>query len=277
MTSSTGRPSVTRRGRRSTSRKPRQLELAFRTHGGARPGAGRPPRGAEAGVSHLRRPSVSPRHPVHVTLRVRQGIESLRGFTMFRAIRGSLAGARERFGFRLVHFSVQSNHLHLLAEVQDRRALARGMQGLTIRVAKAVNWRLGRHGKIFGDRYHARALRTPREVRSGLRYVLCNARKHLKRGAGVPAPGFVDSRSSGMWFDGWSRPGALVFVGDRAPPNESSPVVAARTWLLRTGWRRDGPLDVDDEPALPLRACKRYTSPRPEVTDPAGPRSSSHA
>ena len=97
---------------------------------------------------------------------------------MFRSVRRALAGARDRFGFRLVHFSVQRDHLHLLAEAHDRRALGRGMQGLAIRVAKAVNRRLDRHGKVFGDRYHAHALRTPRETRSALRYVLSNIRKH---------------------------------------------------------------------------------------------------
>jgi putative transposase len=108
---------------------------------------------------------------------------------MFRAVRGALAGARARFGFRLVHFSVQRDHLQLLAEVSDRRALSRGMQGLTIRVAKVVNRRLGRSGRVFADRYHARALTTPREARWALRYVLSNARKH---GRGIPS-GFVDA------------------------------------------------------------------------------------
>jgi REP element-mobilizing transposase RayT len=169
---------------------------------------------------------------------------------MFRAVRGALAAGRERFGFRLVHFSIQSNHLHLLAEVHDRRALTRGLQGLSIRVAKAVNRRLQRHGKVFGDRYHARALQTPRETRAALGYVLNNAKKHLHGRAVVPA-GFVDNRSSAPWFDGWERPTTLAFVGrtrdgpSGAMRNEPPPIVAARTWLLRSGWKRLGPIPVD--------------------------------
>jgi REP element-mobilizing transposase RayT len=224
--------------------RPAQLGFRFRTWGGSRPGAGRPPKGLIAGVSHLARPALSRHHPVHVTLSITRGIESLRGSAMFRAVRGALAGARARFGFRLVHFSVQRDHLHLLAEASDRRALSRGMQGLTIRVAKAVNRRLGRSGRVFGDRYHARTLKTPREARWALRYVLSNARKH---GRGVPS-GFVDGCSSAPWFRGWARPSTLAFVSRKELRERDAPVVAPTTWLLRVGYLRAGPIDVDDAP-----------------------------
>jgi REP element-mobilizing transposase RayT len=230
----------------------RQLGFAFRSHGGARPGAGRPPNGEAAGVSHLERPSLSPHHPVHVTLRVPRSVPALRGSGMYRAIGRALAGGRARFGFRLVQFSVQRDHLHLLVEAQDRRALSRGMQGLSIRVAKAVNRRLGRRGSVFADRYHSRALKTPREVRHALRYVLLNARKHERGGAAIIA-GHVDPCSSAPWFDGWQRPRELAFVAGASPRDRDSPVVAARTWLLRTGWRRAGAIDVDDRSAQPER------------------------
>jgi|RhiMethySRZTD1v2_1073278.scaffolds.fasta_scaffold123989_2 REP-associated tyrosine transposase len=232
--------------------RPRQLGFVFRTHGGARAGAGRPPNGEAAGVSHLKRPRLPSDHPVHVTLRVTRDVTcsatSLRGSAMFRSIRNALAGARARFGFRLVHFSVQKDHLHLLAEAQDQRALSRGMQGLTIRVAKAVNRRLARRGRVFADRYHARALTTPREVRWALRYVLSNARKH-ERGRFGLAAGFVDHCSSAPWFDGWRRPRELAFVAGERLKSRDPPVVPAETWLLRVGWRRAGALDVDDAPS----------------------------
>jgi len=196
----------------------------------------------------LARPALSKHHPVHVTLRARDGIESLRGTAMFRSVRGALAGGRDRFGFRMVHFSVQRDHLHLLVEARDRRALSRGMQGLAIRVAKAVNRRLRRRGKVFGDRYHARALRTPRETRLALRYVLSNLRKHARGAARMPA-GLVDGCSSAPWFEGWNRPRALCFVAETAARDGPAPTVPARTWLLRVGWRRAGPLlDPDEYP-----------------------------
>jgi putative transposase len=236
--------------RTTASRKQRgsQLELQLRRRGGA-PGAGRPPNGEKAGVSHWRRPSLSRHHPVHVTLRVRQGVSSLREHALFGAVRRALAAGKARFGFGLVHFSVQRDHLHLIAEAHDRRALSRGVQGLSIRVARAVNRQLERAGKVFADRYHARALRSPREVRFALRYVLLNARKHARQA--VPA-GFVDQRSSAPWFEGFSRPLELAF-GAREARSEwlhasgsrDPPVVAPGTWLLRRGVRE---FDVDEVP-----------------------------
>ena len=249
----------------------RQLAFRFQTWGGARQGAGRPPKGGSAGVCHVRRPALSQHHPVHVTLRVVDGLPSLRAGAIFGQVRGALAGGRARFGFRLVHFSVQSNHLHLIAEARDRLALAlaRGMQGLCIRVARAANGAIGRSGRLFADRYHARALKTPRQVRFALRYVLLNAKKHARAPQGsagapvkrrttasrAPLAGFVDACSSAPWFAGFARPSELVFgarsarwAWEQASNGDEPPVAAPRTWLLRIGWKRAGPFDTDDVP-----------------------------
>jgi REP element-mobilizing transposase RayT len=221
----------------------RQLDFRFRSHGGSRPGAGRPPKGPRAGVPHLARPVHSWRHPLHVTLRIVAGLPTLRGSSSFRKIKGALAAARARFGMRLVHFSVQRDHLHLVVEASDRRALSRGIQGLTIRVARAVNRRWQRTGRVFADRYHTHALKTPREVRNALAYVLCNGRKHAGT-AGVAA-GFVDARSSAAWFDGWARPRELAFSAEQESGGRDPPVERPQTWLLGHGWKRHGLIDVD--------------------------------
>lgn len=241
---------------------PRQLPLRFRSRGGKRDGAGRP-RKQDAGASHQRRPSLSRHHPVHVTLCVRRGISSLRERALFASVRLALNAGKERFGFALVQFSVQSDHLHLIAEARDRRALSRGLQGLSIRVARAVNRRLDREGRVFAERYHARALKTPRAVRFALRYVLLNVRKHV-RGSRAPAdmpafaavpPGFVDRCSSAPWFTGFTRPIELAFGARaaraewaRASGSADPPVMSAQSWLLREGQQRAGPFDVDDVP-----------------------------
>ena len=232
----------------------RQLALRFRRRGGARAGAGRPPRGERAGVAHLRRAAHARQHPLHVTLRVQHGLRSLREPALFARVRRAMAAGRSRFGFALVHFSVQRDHLHLIAEAEDQRALARGVQGLTIRVARAVNAQLRRKGRVFADRYHARALKSPRAVRWAVRYVLMNVRKHTARTETKLAVGFVDPCSSSAWFAGFARPEGLAF-GAHAVRSEwaaangpAPPVEAARCWLLRVGYQRAGPIDVDDVP-----------------------------
>ena len=159
-----------------------QTSFVFRGRGGRRPGAGRKPAGARARVSHAARPSVSRHTPLHVTLRMEGGLPTLRQQALVGVVRGALRAGKERFGLRVVHYSIQRDHLHLVVEAADRRALTRGMHGLGVRVARGVNRMLDKTGRVLGDRYHARALRTPREVRNVLAYVLLNARRHGRVG-----------------------------------------------------------------------------------------------
>lgn len=218
--------------------------------GGRRAGAGRKPNGKKAGVSHLRRASLSSAHPVHVTLRLRDGMPNLRTKRLGRLLFTQFAKARERFGMRLTHFSIQSNHLHLIVEAAHKRALSRAMQGLAIRIAKSVNRRLVRRGSVFADRYHARALRTPLQVRRVVRYVLNNYRRHLAQCGAQPPRDWADPFSSVDHFDGFR-----TLLSGRKPTAEFSlgqdpPVVAPRTWLLTTGWRKLGSLRLDDCPGV---------------------------
>ena len=158
----------------------------------------------------------------------------------YRTLRAVFRRGKDRFGFRLVHYSVQSNHLHLLCEADDKRALARGMQGLAIRIARRLNRAAGRTGKLFADRYHLRVLESPTEVRHCLLYVLRNGVKH-----GVsPAGPVFDVYSSAMYFDGWTERLRLRLLDDG-----ERPVATARSWLLATGWRRGGPISLRDLPA----------------------------
>ena len=156
----------------------RQCEFGFTNWGGRRRGAGRKPKGERAGVSHGKRPKLCARHPVLVTMRLREGLPSLRYDDAHELVRRVLVSSSEREGFRVIEYSVQSNHLHLLVEASDERALSRGMNGLASSLARGLNriWR--RSGRVFSDRYHARRLETPREVRVALVYVLQNGRKH---------------------------------------------------------------------------------------------------
>jgi hypothetical protein len=133
---------------------------------------------------------------------------------------------------------VQSDHLHLVVEADEPTRLARGVQGLAIRVAKAVNRVFGRHGRVWGDRYHARALATPREVRNALVYVLQNWHKHVPNAHGL------DPHSSAAWFTGWLRV---------RPRTDLSPVRPPRTWLANIGWRRLGLLGIGESPHRRLR------------------------
>jgi len=179
---------------------------------------------------------------------MRSGLRSLREPTVFHCLRPAFLAASGE-DFRVVHFSVQRDHLHLLAEAADREALARGMHALAIRVARAVNRALRRVGGVFADRYHARDLPTPKAVRNGLVYVLANARKHMRVASGL------DPCSSALWFDGWAenRPAAAAVVPLAQREVARRWTAPARTWLLRIGWSRYGKIVSDEAPARALR------------------------
>jgi REP element-mobilizing transposase RayT len=207
--------------------------------GGWRPGAGRP-RGRTS-VEHGRRARIKARHPQHVTLRLASGVASIRRRRALRAIREVIRRGQKAV-LRIVHFNVLKNHVHLIVETEGARELGCAMQGFCVRLARAINRALERCGRVFAERYHVRALATPKEVRNALRYVLLNGNRHeAQRGATLWFG--IDPYSSGYWFDGWAD--------DRwrfEPPDCEQPTARATVWLLTTGWRRHGPIAFDDTP-----------------------------
>jgi len=172
---------------------------------------------------------------------------NLRSKRCFSRISDCFERGRDRFGFRLIHFSVQGNHLHLIAEAQDERALARGMQGLGVRIAKALNRLMGRKGTVLADHYQARQLRSPTQVANAIAYVLLNFVHHFPDEKARHA-GDLRDRFSSAWREDGKDP----------------PVVAPRTWLLSIGWRvrADARLDI-------LRDGSRFDS-SPALSENAG-------
>jgi putative transposase len=173
-------------------------------------------------------------HPVHLTLRAAKGVPSLRSDRVFPAIRDAI-GQASLAEFRVVQFSVQSDHLHLIVEAQDATALSSGARGLSIRLARAINKACRRRGPVWGDRYHTRALETPRETRNALVYVLMNFRKHHPHDRRP-----IDPCSSAPWFDG--------FHASLPAPDDAPPVWRPRTWLATKGWRRHGLIRTSERP-----------------------------
>jgi hypothetical protein len=232
--------------------KPAQLSLDFRRtrRGGWRPGAGRP-RKNNGRTAHTRRPPLASRFPVHVTLSVDDSLPNLRTPELRAVIERALGEARGRFeDFRVVHYSIQRHHIHLIVEAQHARALSRGMQGLGIRLAKAINRTLARRGRVFVDRYFERIVKSPRETRHLLCYVINNARRHGAQRRKGFSRDWTDPCSSAVHFDGWKRP--LQPPAGRDPPTE-----APRSWLLSVGWRRHGLIAFDEVPGGATAARSR--------------------
>jgi REP element-mobilizing transposase RayT len=174
-------------------------------------------------VSHLARPRFK-RLPVHVTLKLLDVVGDLRTEKRFARIQRAFYVACDHLGMRLLQFSVQDNHIHLVVEAVDQQKLGQAMQGLAIRLAKGINRASGRHGTVFADRYHAHVLRTPAEVRNAVHYVLHNRRKHRRERGLWTHPWDIDEFSSASrdacWYIADGGEAAMV-------------IVEPRTWL---GW-----------------------------------------
>jgi len=197
---------------------------------------------------------------VHVTLRAR--IAPLRSQFVFPTVRLALVRAARRAPdrFRIVHFSVQRDHVHLVVEAADKRALSSGVRSVAIRIALYVNALLSREGPLWADRWHGRPLASPREVRAAIVYVLANFRKHARR---TLRPG-LDPYSSAAWFDGFrewhAETGVPPPFAERARwdvARRSAAAVEAgcaadfepKTWLAERGWRRYGLVGLGESPA----------------------------
>lgn len=182
-----------------------------------------------------------------------------------RVVRGAIFAGGHRDFFRVIEFSVQRNHIHMIVEADGAPGLTSGMLGLEVRLARRLNRSLGRRGRFFADRYHARTLKTPSEVRSALHYVLNNHAHHLSsgrpRGGAAPAAA-MDPCSSAIWFDGWNRRIEAMEPWQKELLAQPRPTANATVWLLTTGWRLHGLLILPGRETTDIIIVS--ADPRPE-------------
>ena len=230
--------------------------------GGRRKGAGRPPRGGRSSERHKVRADHQARHPVHVTLRVEDAIGSLRRRQAYHAVRKALYTTLARKDFRIVHISLERDHVHLLVEAEHKTALSSGMQGFEISAARHLNAAASkergsrRKGRVFADRYHARVITSPRQTRNALAYVLNNWRRHRQDGGMESMFWDVDYFSSGVSFGGWRELADSPFLPAVPEGYERLSVSRPRTWLLEHGWRRAGTISMHAVPGPTARGTR---------------------
>jgi putative transposase len=226
-----------------TSRRPVQLSFEDRrrlTKEGKRKKRPGPKPSAFPNVRHRPRGVHKYWHPLHVTMRAVRGLPSFRAQTLFAAFERAVRRTR-REDFRVVEFSVQDDHLHLIVEADDSDALARGMKSFSVRANRLFNAALGRgRGRVWGDRYHRRDLTCAKQVRNALVYCINNYKKHQHVTSGAPR---IDEYSSARWFQGWS----MIRTHDDGP----RPTPEALTVLLRTAWQKHGFIHPGERPRAP--------------------------
>lgn len=210
-----------------------ELDLTRRTWGGKRDGAGRKKQKGRHDSPHRSRPQHVARYPVHVVLRAVPEVGRLRRPAVHEATCRALVVVSKRVDFRVVHISVQHNHVHAIVEADTGDALESGMRALAISLARRINAALDRRGKVFAFRYHATSLTTPTQTRNAICYVLNNWRRHNEDERELAErTAVLDRYSSAISFAGWQDWKLRAW-----PPGYAAlPVVRAETWLLARGW-----------------------------------------
>jgi REP element-mobilizing transposase RayT len=232
------------------------------------------PNGKRARAPHTVRPELNGRDPIHVVLRVHGDLGNLRKRHMYKGLReATITVARRELNyvedgaFRIVHISIQHNHVHLLVEADNKRALSRGMQSFQISAAKQLNRAVSvrsiargtakfreamanrRRGAVFPDRYHQEIIKTPKQARHTLAYVLNNWRKHKEDRHDFAREWRVDPYSSGAVFDGWKEREDAVTLWPLRETYLPLVTYLPKTWLLRERWRRHGLVRFDEVPS----------------------------
>lgn len=144
------------------------LNIYKGTHGGRRPKAGRK-RIHSKGVAHEKREKVRSYTPLHINFKYKLTVKNKDGL---KALQKAIKNARTH-GLKIIHFSLQHNHVHLIVEATNNQILTKGMRSLTITMAKVLE-----KGRIQIQRYHLHVLKTRREAKNAINYVLFNERKH---------------------------------------------------------------------------------------------------
>jgi REP element-mobilizing transposase RayT len=229
------------------------LDLSNHTWGGQRAGAGRK-RSRTHDSEHRPRENHVGRNPLHVVLRTCEDVPRLRKPAGFEAINGALKHVSSLTDFRIVHISIQHNHIHLIVEAAHNDALEHGMRAFAISAARRINAAFGRRGKVFAFRYHTTTLDNPTQTRNALVYVLNNWRRHDEDERGLrQREEELDPYSSGSLFRGWTN-------FSEPPRYTTLKVSPPTTWLLRVGWTlASKPIHTREVPG-PLR--KRPTTRR---------------
>jgi REP element-mobilizing transposase RayT len=231
--------------RSSKRARKRHVQQKLFRRGGTRKGAGRKPKGARAGSRHQPRPTIRPSHALHVVMRVVPAVGNMRRRSLYKAVRDATITAAVRERFRIVHVSIQRNHIHMLVEAANKVALARGMQGFQISAARNINTALGvghrrRRGAVFSDRYHLEVITSPTRAHHAISYILNNWRRHREDQHGLARTWLVDPFSSGISFPDWNELDGHALMWPIRETYDPMVVYRPKTWLLAEGWKVGG-------------------------------------
>ena len=193
-----------------------------------------PKRTKHSKVAHGSRPELKAGNVAHVTVKLKAGLPSLRRGKPLSVVLAAIGRVNEGEWIRIVHYSIQSNHLHLIVEASKSAHLSRGMTSLNTGLGMRLNrlWSRTGEGSVFKERFHMVVIDSPRQMRYALKYVLRNDVHH---GLNL---GPLDPCSSAPAFPGWQQRQNQKARAQTAQAAAVCPSTLPRTWLLRIGWQK---------------------------------------
>ena len=139
-------------------------------------GAGRPPI-HDAGIRHTERPVITRPSSLHLTVKIKSIKADLKNKSILKILKRAILNARKQ-KLKIVHFSLEYDHLHLLVEASNNIELSKGMQSFGVTIAKAINRRCKLKGGVYKHRYDFRKITSSSELKKVLSYIFNNGVKH---------------------------------------------------------------------------------------------------
>ncbi len=185
-------------------------------------------------MAHGSRPEMKKGEVAHVTVKLVAGLPSLREGEALEVVRNAIGRVNRGGRIRIVEYSIQSNHLHLIVEAENSADLSRGMASLNTGLGMRLNriWDRVGQGSVFVERFHLVLIRSPRQMRNTLNYVLRNDVHH---GLNLRT---LDPCSSAPAFTGWRQLQSPKARTQRLAAAKTCVAATPQTWLLQTGWKK---------------------------------------
>lgn len=138
--------------------------------------AGRPAKN-DAGIRHTKRPDLTRPSSLHLTVKIEKSKANLKNKNVLAILKKAIFNAR-RQGLKVIHYSLEYDHIHLIIEADNNRTLGKGMQAFGVTLAKAINRMRKVKGQVYKHRYHFRQITSSRQLKNVMTYIFNNGVKH---------------------------------------------------------------------------------------------------
>ncbi|MGZ3789032.1 MAG: transposase [Bacteriovorax sp.] len=139
-------------------------------------GAGRPAI-HDIGIRHSSRPFLKKPSSLHLTVKIKKNRADMKNKSVLGLLKRAIKNAR-RQGLKVIHYSLEYDHVHLLIEADNNYILGKGMQAFGVTLSKAINRMRKLKGGVYKHRYHFRHISSARELKNVMNYIFTNGLKH---------------------------------------------------------------------------------------------------